>query len=149
MRRTSPLLLLLFAEALLSSAQRIGPCPANAPRDAESLKELRGVVVDRNLAVIPKVKVRLQLPEGGSFRELEATETDPTGRFSFKAQPSGNYRLIFAGPLGFCPATIPVRYSKAGFRGMRLVLPVAATHSCDCDSKVKVEQMTGREGYEP
>jgi hypothetical protein len=101
-RHTFLILLLLFAEALLSSAQRIGRCPANAPRDAERLRELRGVVVDRNLAVIPKVKIRLQVPEGEDFREVEATETDPTGRFSFKAKPSENYRLVFTGPLGFC-----------------------------------------------
>jgi hypothetical protein len=106
------------------------------------------VVVDRNVAVIPRVKVKLQTPEGENFREVGATETDATGRFSFKAPASGNYRLAFAGPLGFCPAAIPIEYSKAGLKGIRLMLPVAATDSCDCESKVKVDEMTGREGRE-
>jgi hypothetical protein len=111
---------------------------------------LKGVVVDENSAVISKVKVRLQVPDGKDFRDIVAAETDPTGRFNFEAQPSGNYRLVFAGVTGFCRATIPVRYSKAGFKGIRLTLPVAASDSCpqDCDSKLKVEEMTGREGRE-
>lgn len=150
MKRTSLLLFMLFAWGLLSSGQRIGPCPPNPPRSPQNIQELRGVVVDENSAVIPKVKVRLQVSDGKDFRDIGATETDPTGRFSFEAQPSGNYRLVFAGLLGLCRATIPVRYSKAGFKGIRLTLPVAASDSCsqDCESKLKVEEMSGREGRE-
>jgi hypothetical protein len=141
---------LLFASSLLSAAQRIGPCPPSTPRSTQNVSELRGVVVDENLAVVPKVKVRLQVPEGKDFRDTSATETDPTGQFSFKAQPIEGSRLVFASPPGLCSATIPVRYSKAGLKGIRLTLPVAASDSClrDCDSKWRVEEMTGREGRE-
>ena len=150
MRRTFLSVMLLFAGGLLSSGQRIGPCPPNPPRSPQNIKELRGVVVDEDSAVIPRVKVGLQVPDGKNFRDIEAAETDLAGRFTFEAQPSGDYRLVFAGPQGFCHATIPVRYSKAGLKGIRLMLPVAASDSCprDCDSKLKVEEMTGREGRE-
>ena len=150
MRRSFLLLFLLFAWDLLSSGQRAGPCPPNLPRSPQSIKELRGVVVDENSALIPKVKVRLQVSDGKYFRDIGATETDPTGQFSFEAQPAERFRLVFAGPLGFCRATIPARYSKAGLKGIRLTLPVASSDSCprDCDSKLKVGEMTGREGRE-
>ncbi len=87
MRTTFLFPFLLFASSLLSAAQRIGPCPPSTPRSTQNVSELRGVVVDENLAVVPKVKVRLQVPEGKDFRDTSATETDPTGQFSFKAQP--------------------------------------------------------------
>ncbi len=150
MKRTFLLLFLLSAWGLLSSGQRAGPCPPSVARSPQNVKELRGVVVDENSAVISKVKVRLQVPDGEDFRDIGAAETDPNGRFSLEAQPSGNYRLVFFGPPGFCHAMIPVRYSKVGFKGMRLTLPVAASDSCpqDCDSKLKVKEMTGRDGHE-
>jgi len=149
-KRLFLLLFLLSASGLPSSGQRIGPCLPSPPRSPQNIMELRGVVVDENSAVIPRVKVRLQVPNGKDFRDVAATETDPIGQFSFETQPSGNYRLVFAGLSGFCRATIPVRYSKAGFKGIRLTLPVAASDSCprDCDSRLKVEEMTGREGRE-
>lgn len=135
--------------SLLSSGQRIGPCPPSSARVPENIRELRGVVVDENLAVVPKVKVTLQVPDGGGFREIGKTETGPAGQFSFEAQPFGKYRLAFK-QLGFCAVIIPVKYSKAGFKGMRLTLPVAASESCpqDCDSRLKMGEMTGREGRE-
>jgi hypothetical protein len=111
---------------------------------------LKGLVVDRTSALVPKVKVKLQVSDGKDFRDVGATETDPNGQFGFESQPPGNYRLLFVGPKGFCRATIPVSYSKAGFMGIRLTLGVATSDSCpqDCDSKLKVEEMTGREGRE-
>jgi hypothetical protein len=147
---TSLLLFLLFGWSSISSGQRIGSCPPSPPRSSQNIRELMGVVVDENLAVIPKVKVRLQVPNGEDFRDIAVTDTDSTGSFRFQAQSLGNHRLVFAGPKGFSSVTIPVRYSKAGFEGMRLTLPVAASDSCpqDCDSKLKVEEMTGREGRE-
>ena len=150
MKTTSLLLFLLFAGSLLSRGQRVGPCSPSPGRSPEDIKEFRGVVVDQNLAVIPKVKVRVQVPDGKDFRDIGATETDPNGRFDFEARPSGNYRLAFAGPAGFCSAAIPVRYSKRGLKGMRLILPVAASDTCpdDCDSRLKIEEMTGHEGHE-
>jgi hypothetical protein len=149
-RRTALLLLLLFACCLLSSGQRIGSCPLSSSRRRQNIKELRGVVVDGDSALVPKVKVRLQVPDGKDFRDIAATETDLNGLFSFEAQPSGKFRFVFAGPKGFCSATIPVRYSKAGFKGILLTLPAAASDSCpqDCNSKLKVEEMTGRDGRE-
>ena len=130
MRLTSLLPFLLFASSLLSGAQRIGPCPPSTPRTPQDVNELRGVVVDQTSAVVPKVKVRLQVPAGKGFRDIATSETGPAGRFGFESQPSGNYRLVFAGPLGFCDATIPVRYSKQGFAGIQLTLPTAASDSC-------------------
>ena len=149
MKYTSLLLLLLFACGLLSSGQRIGACPPSPPRSPQNVKELRGVVVDDNLAVVPKVKVRLQVPDDEDFLDIGATETDLNGQFSFEARPFGNYRFVFAVP-GFSPAIIPVGYSKAGFKGIRLTLPAAVSDSCpkDWDSRLKVEEMTGREGRE-
>jgi hypothetical protein len=98
------------------------------------------VVVDENLALVPKVKVILQTSDGKDFRDIGATETDPNGRFGFEAQPFGNYRFVFAAR-GFSPSTILIRYSKAGFKGIRLTLPVAVSDSCPQDP-LKVEEMT-------
>jgi hypothetical protein len=140
-------LFFLYACGVLSSGQRIGACPPSAPRSPQAIKELRGVVVDEASAVVSKVKIKLQVPGGEEFRDIASTKTDPSGRFSFGAQPSGNYRLLFVAR-GFSPATIPVRYSKTGFKGIRLTLPIAASDSCpqDWDSRLKVEEMTGLEG---
>jgi hypothetical protein len=147
LKRSFSLLCLMFACGVPSSGQRIGPCPSADARSPEKIKEPRGVVVDENFAVVPKVKVRLQVPDGKDFRNIEATETDPTGHFSFDVHSSRDYRLVFTGPRGFCPATIPVAYSKTGLKGIRVTLPTAATDTCSdyCDSKLKVEGMTGRE----
>jgi hypothetical protein len=65
----------------------------------------------------------LQVRDRHDFRDVEVVETDPTGRFGFEAHDPGQYRLVFVGPKGFCPATIPVRYSTTGLRGIRLTLP--------------------------
>jgi len=140
---------LLFVCAVLASGQRIGACPPIPPRRPQDIKELRGVVVDENLALVPKVKVILQTSNGKDFRDIGATETDPNGRFGFEAQPFGNYRIVFAAT-GFSPSTIPVRYSKTGFKGIRLTLPVEASDTCpqNWDSKLKVEELTGRDGRE-
>jgi hypothetical protein len=106
--------------------------------------------VDENLAVIPKVKVELQAPDGRDFRAVVGGETDATGQFHFGRQRPGKYLVVFTGPRGFCQAAIPLPYSKVGLKGMRLTLAVAASDSCpqDCESRLKVEEMTGREGRE-
>ena len=150
MRCLSLALCLLFTPSLLFSGQRIGSCPPSLERSPQNISELRGVVVDENLAVIPNVTVRLLAPDGRVFREVAMIETDQRGHFHFERQSPGKYRLVFKGANGFSPATIPVRYSKAGLKGMRLTLPVAASDSCpqDCESGLKVEEMTGREGRE-
>ena len=130
--------------------QFIGSCPPSPVRRLQDIQALRGVVVDENLAVIPKVKVKIQVPDGKYFRDIGLVETDSTGRFNFVPQHSGRYRLVFAGPLGFCSATIPVQYLKSGFKGIRVTLPVVATDTCSqyCESRLKIEEMTGREGRE-
>jgi hypothetical protein len=106
--------------------------------------------VDENLAVIPKVKVELQAPDGQDFPAVVGVETDTTGQFHFGRQRPGRYLVVFTGPRGFCQAAIPLLYSKAGLKGMRLTLPVAASDSYpqNCKSRLKVEEMTGREGRE-
>jgi len=128
----------------------IGSCPPVAVRPPQKIKELRGVVVDENLAVIPRVKVRLQVRDGRDFCDIEVVETDPNGRFSFEDHTPGQYRLVFKAFAGLCPATIPVSYSKEGLKGLRLTLPASATDTCPqyCESRLKIEEMTGREGRE-
>ena len=151
MRRVKPsLLALLFLALGIQMDGQIGLCPPTPARNPQDIQELRGVVVDEKLAVIPKVKVNLQVPDGEDFRDIGSVETDPTGRFGFTLQHSGRYRLFFVGPRGFCGAAIPVKYSKSGFKGIRLTLPIGATDTCPqyCESRLKVEEMTGREGRE-
>jgi len=143
-------LCLLFTWSLLSSGQRIGACPPSLERSLRNIKELRGVVVDENLAVIPRVKVELQASDGRDFHVVLGAETDATGQFQFGRQRPAKYLVVFTGPSGFCRAAIPLLYSKAGLMGIRLPLPVASSDSCpqDCESRLKVEEMTGREGRE-
>ncbi|MFZ3341817.1 MAG: carboxypeptidase-like regulatory domain-containing protein [Terriglobales bacterium] len=150
MNRLLPLAILLFAWNARPSAQLVGSCPPVAARSPQKIAELRGVVVDETLAVVSNVKVELQARHGRDFRDIEVTETDPTGRFSFKARDPGQYRLVFVGPKGFCPATIPVTYSKAGLKGIRLTLPIGASDTCPqyCESRLRIEEMPGREGRE-
>ena len=150
MRSRSLGLFLLLTWSLLLSAQRIGPCPPSLERSPQDISELQGVLVDENLAVIPKVKVKLQAPDGRSFRDVAVMETDSTGQFHLERQRAGKYRLVLTGPTGFCAATIPVRYSKVGLKGIRVMLPVASSDSCPqiCESRLKVEKMIGREGRE-
>jgi hypothetical protein len=146
----SLLLFLLFASGLQSTGQRIGSCPPNPPRSPQNIQELKGVFVDENSTVIPRVKVILQVAQDKNFRDIGTTESSPTGQFSFQDQPPGDYRFRTSGLPGFCQVTIPVRYSTEGFKGIRLTLPVAASDSCPqyCDRKVNVEEMTGLEGRE-
>jgi len=142
--------MLILVWSVRPSGQMVGSCPPTAARIPQKIAELRGVVVDENLAVVPKVKVRLQARDGRDLRDIEVIETDPTGRFSFKAHDPGQYRLVFVGLKGFCTATIPVRYSKTGLNGIRLTLPIGASDTCPqyCESRLKIEEMTGREGRE-
>ena len=141
---------LLLSLSIRMGGQFIGSCPPSPARRPQDIQALRGVVVDENLAVVPKVKVRLQARNRRDFRDIEVIETDPTGRFGFEAHDPGQYRLVFVGPKGFCTATIPVRYSKTGLKGIRLTLPIGASDTCPqyCESRLKIEEMTGREGRE-
>ena len=141
---------LILVCSVRSSGQMVGSCPPVASRSPQKVAELRGMVVDENLAVVPRVKVELQVPDGQHFRDIESVETDPTGRFSFAVRRRGRYRLVFSGRLGLCRATIPVTYSKAGLKGIRLTLPTGRSDTCPqyCDSRLKIEEMTGREGRE-
>ncbi len=140
----------LFASSLLSSGQLVGDCPPIAPRSPVSVNELRGVVVDVNMAVVPEEKVKLQILNGKEFRDAESAETDANGQFSFATRRAGQYRLVFSGRVGLCTATIPIKLLEGGLKGMRLTLPVAATDTCPdyCEKRMKVEEMTGREGHE-
>jgi hypothetical protein len=128
----------------------IGSCPPTADRKPQAIRELKGVVIDENLAVVPNVKVQLQVRNGRSSLDLEAVETDLTGRFSFQTHAVGQYRLVFTGVHGFCRAMIPVSYAKHGFNGLQLKLPTAASDTCPqyCESRVKIAEMSGREGRE-
>ena len=148
--RISLLPLLALACSIPSVGQLIGSCPPSAERRSQGIKELRGVIVDENLAVVPKVKVTLQEPHGKEFRNIGSVEADSEGRFSFEAHRLGRYRFVFVGPVGLCRATVPVNYSQSGFKGIRLTLPVSASDTCPqyCESRLKVEEMTGREGRE-
>jgi hypothetical protein len=149
-KSTFQLALLFFAFIIQLSGQLVGSCPSSSARSPQDIKELRGVVVDENLAVVPKVKVKLQVPVGQDFHDVALIETDRSGQFSFEGNGPGQYRLVFAGLVGLCPATIPVRYGKTGLKGIRLTLPVAATDTCPqyCEGRLKIEEMSGREGRE-
>jgi hypothetical protein len=135
---------LLLAFSIRLGGQVMGSCPQSPARRPQPVRELRGVVVDQNGALVPKVKVRLQVSNSEGFREVAVTESGATGRFSFESQRAGEYRLVFTAPMGFCPAEIPVTYSKAGMKGIRLTLPIEATDTCPdyCESRLKVEEMT-------
>ncbi len=152
MRSTFLLSVLILACSARQNAQMIGPRPPTADPDRrpQAINTLKGVVIDENTAVIPRVKVQLQVRNGRSFHEVEAVETDMTGRFTFEKHAVGQYRLVFTGIAGLCPATIPVSYSNQGFNGLQLTLPTAASDTCPeyCESRVKVGEMTGREGRE-
>ena len=148
-------LLLLLAMSSLTwsvppSAQIVGSCPPLTDRKPEKVTELEGVVVDENLAVVPKVQIKLQESDGRAFRDVAAVETDPGGRFSFASQKPGHYQLVVIGPKGLCPATVPVTYSNVGLKGVRLILPTGATDTCQqyCATRLKIEEMNGREGRE-
>jgi len=143
-------LLLLWTSTALMGGQLIGTCPPSPARSPEDVKELRGVVIDENLAVVPKVKVLLQIQEGDKFRDVATVDTDSIGRFSFASHRQGKYRLVFSNFKGLCRAQIPISYTSKGLRGMRLILPIAASDTCPkyCESRLKVEEMTGREGRE-
>jgi hypothetical protein len=147
-RRVSPSLLafLLLALGIRVGGQIAGSCSPSPVRSPQDIQELQGAVVDENLAVIPKSKVKLQRPDGRNFRDIASVETDPMGRFSFTPQHPGRYRFVFAGPRGFCPAAIPINYSKSGFKGIRLTLPVGATDTCPqyCEGRLKIQEMSGR-----
>jgi hypothetical protein len=147
-KRPILLALVLLIWVVRPNGQIVGSCPPSIPRGSQDVKELRGVVVDPALAVVPKVKVRLQYLDGRVFRDVGLVNTDQTGRFSFESRHRGQYRFVFVSPIGLCPATIPIRYAKTGFNGIRLTLPVAASDTCPqfCESRLKVEEMTGSEG---
>ncbi|MFI5072374.1 MAG: carboxypeptidase-like regulatory domain-containing protein [Terriglobales bacterium] len=152
MKCTFLLSVLILACSARQNAQMIGPCPSHADPDRkpQAIKTLKGVVIDENTGVVPKVKVQLQVRNGQNFHDLEAVETDMTGGFTFEKHAVGQYRLVFTGPAGFCPATIPVSYSNQGFNGLQLTLPTAASDTCPeyCESRLKIGEMTGREGRE-
>jgi len=140
--------LLLLTSTALAGVQLIGTCPPIPPRSPKDVKELRGVVIDENLAVVPKGKVLLQIQAGDKFRDVAAVETDSTGRYRFASQRQGNYRLVFSGFKGLCRAEIPIRYTNKGLRGMRLTLPAAASDTCPqyCERGLKIAEMSGTEG---
>ncbi len=142
--------ILLLGLGLRAGGQITGSCPPSRASGPWNVQALHGVVVDQNLAVVPKLKVRLQVQDGQDFRDIGSGETDATGRFDFAPRHAGEYRLVFAGGHGLCPAAVLVKQSKSGFRGIRLTLPIAASDTCPsyCESRLKIEEMTGREGRE-
>ena len=149
MRHSFLLSMLILICCARQEGQRIGSCPPAAQRKPQGVKELKSVIIDENLAIIPKVKVQLQERNGDSFRDLEIVETDSSGRFNFERSNWNNYRLAIT-RFGFCPAMIPLNHSKLGFKGIRLTLPIAASDTCPeyCEKRLKIGKMTGREGRE-
>ena len=81
MKISFQLAFLFFALIIQLSGQLVGSCPSNSARSPQDIKELRGVVVDENLAVVPKVKVKLQVPVGQDFHDVALIETDRSGQF--------------------------------------------------------------------
>jgi hypothetical protein len=77
-----PLALFLLTTGLAANGQMIGNCPQIKPRRAQAVRRPRGVLVDQNLAVIPKAKVILQRPNKGKFDEIASLETDQPGKIA-------------------------------------------------------------------
>jgi hypothetical protein len=147
-KRSTLVAFLFFLSVIRPNGQVVGSDPPRPTRGPHDVKELAGVVVDRNLAVIPNVKVTLQIFSGRALHNVASVSTDLMGRFIFECQRPGRYRLTLVGPTGFCPAKIDVKYSNTGFKGIRVTLPVVASDTGPeyCESRLKIEELTGSEG---
>jgi hypothetical protein len=88
--------------------------------------------------VIPKAHVTLQKPKGEGFQDIEMAVTDERGRFEFAKTPHDTYRVLVVAPRGFCQVAIPVKLSGRGWDGLKLAVPIAATHT-SCDDRLKIE----------
>jgi len=129
--------------AMTASSQFVGDCPPANWNHPIWVKSLAGVVTDATGAVIPKVRLVLQAKKGKSLVEVEDLETDSAGKFSSRAHAAGEYRLVTSGPKGFCRLSFTVWISDKGWSEFTLVLPVAATDTCQsyCDERARIEEM--------
>jgi len=131
---------------MTSSPQFVGECPASYWDHPIWVKSIAGVVTDPTGAVIPKAEIVLQAKKGKNLVDVEAVQTDSTGKFSSRAHQTGEYRLVVAGPKGFCKLGLPVWISEKGWSGFTLILPVAATDTCQayCEERARIEEMKPR-----
>ena len=125
------------------SPQFVGDCPASNWDHPIWVKSVDGVVTDATAAVIPKVQIVLRAKKGKTFVDIEEFQTDSGGKFSSRAHETGEYRLVVAGPKGFCKLSLPVWISEKGWSGLKLTLPVGATDTCQayCEERVRIEEM--------
>jgi hypothetical protein len=137
------LAILVGSLGMTSSPQFVGDCPASHWDHPIWVKSVAGVVTDATGAVIPKVKIVLQETKGKNFVDIEEVQTDSMGEFSSRAHKTGEYRLVVAGPKGFCRLSLPVWISEKGWSGFALTLPVTATDTCQayCEERARIEEM--------
>jgi hypothetical protein len=128
---------------MTSSPQFVGDCPASNWDHPIWVKSVVGVVTDASGAVIPKVQIVLQAKKGKTLVDVEEIQTDSMGKFSSRAHQTGEYRLLVAGPKGFCKVSLPVWISGKGWSGFTLTLPVTATDTCQayCDERARIEEV--------
>ncbi len=124
------------------SPQFVGDCPASKWDHPIWVKSVTGVVTDATGAVIPKVQIVLQAKKGKTLADVEEVQTDSMG-ISSRAHETGEYRLVVAGPKGFCRLSLPVWISEKGWSGFTLTLPVTATDTCQayCDERARIEEI--------
>jgi hypothetical protein len=128
---------------MMSSPQFVGDCPAANWDHPIWVKSVAGVVTDATGAVIPKVQIILRAKKGKTFADVEEVQTDSMGKFSSRAHKTGEYRLVVAGPKGFCRLSLPVWISEKGWPEFALSLPVAVTDTCQayCEERARIEEM--------
>ena len=134
----------ILACGIVNSAfvQFVGDCPLSNWSHPIWVKSVEGVVTDGTGAVIPKVQISLQAKKGNRFVDVEEFQTDSAGEFSSRAHQNGEYRLVLAGPKGFCKLSLPIWISEKGWSGFRLILPVEATDTCaHCEERARIQEM--------
>ncbi len=87
------------------------------------LRDLRGVVMDRSGAVIPKAKIEVYQSEDGK-QAIAHLATDHAGLFASDLAP-GKYLVIFKA-CGFDDQKVVVTVGPAGWRGMQVSLAIAS-----------------------
>jgi hypothetical protein len=135
--------LAILGLGMTSSPQFVGDCPAPNWDHPIWVKSVAGVVTDATGAVIPKVQIVLRAKKGKTLVDVEEVQTDSMGKFSSRAHETGEYRLVVAGPKGFCKLSLPVWISGKGWSGFALTLPVSATDTCQayCEERARIEEM--------
>ena len=135
------LIVALIGEVPSSTAQRIGHCPKPTSKKLISVKQVRGVILDKAWARVPTIEMKLQKRATHSFQDFRTTTSSSDGTFEFGVVPAGPYRLIAVGHgryAWFCKQSLMVNVSDTGWRAFRMRVPQHASDSCpgDCDAAI-------------